>query len=353
MRRGGLDDGAARRDQPAEPAARRQLRRARPAPPAQTARSARGRRGPLQVDGRIEAGARASSSSMRASRNSASTHDRITPTLTARRAPRAGRRGRSRSRRWLRGHGAPPRGTAAAAPAVAQVAHVGRPRIAPPLAGSSAVSQASGTARRSPRSRSLRRAAAPAARPRRASARARGSSTWSLDRGERVAAPAPVAVPAGRVVEVERRAVVDQPQAAVPHQQVGVARRCGRRWSRSASNQTMRDGELGVEAVGRRGSKATDAGQEVEPQVQPGAGAGSGHGSPGRARCGPGRGSSSTKTSLRHRQAERAGDLARRPARRPAPAAPWPAPRNFSTYRPSSSASTIAGSEPPSRSGVT
>ena len=32
---------------------------------------------------------------------------------------------------------------------------------------------------------------------------------------------------------------------------------------------------------------------------------------------------------------------------------PWPAPRNFSTYSPSSSASTMAGSEPPSRSGVT
>src|SRR3954464_5738424 len=32
---------------------------------------------------------------------------------------------------------------------------------------------------------------------------------------------------------------------------------------------------------------------------------------------------------------------------------PWPAPRNFSTYSPSSSASTRAGSDPPSRSGVT
>src|SRR5689334_16670524 len=32
---------------------------------------------------------------------------------------------------------------------------------------------------------------------------------------------------------------------------------------------------------------------------------------------------------------------------------PWPAPRNLSTYMPSSSASMIAGSEPPSRSGVT
>src|SRR4051794_27771745 len=32
---------------------------------------------------------------------------------------------------------------------------------------------------------------------------------------------------------------------------------------------------------------------------------------------------------------------------------PWPAPRNLSTYSPSSSASTIAGSDPPSRSGVT
>ena len=32
---------------------------------------------------------------------------------------------------------------------------------------------------------------------------------------------------------------------------------------------------------------------------------------------------------------------------------PWPAPRNLTTYRPSSSASTRPGSEPPSRSGVT
>src|SRR5260370_11651839 len=33
--------------------------------------------------------------------------------------------------------------------------------------------------------------------------------------------------------------------------------------------------------------------------------------------------------------------------------APWPAPRNLSTYMPSSSASTMAGSEPPSCNGVT
>src|SRR6185369_18009276 len=32
---------------------------------------------------------------------------------------------------------------------------------------------------------------------------------------------------------------------------------------------------------------------------------------------------------------------------------PWPAPLNLSTYMPSSSASMMAGSEPPSRSGVT
>ena len=32
---------------------------------------------------------------------------------------------------------------------------------------------------------------------------------------------------------------------------------------------------------------------------------------------------------------------------------PWPAPRNLTTYRPSSSASTSPGSDPPSRSGVT
>src|SRR6476661_2376192 len=32
---------------------------------------------------------------------------------------------------------------------------------------------------------------------------------------------------------------------------------------------------------------------------------------------------------------------------------PWPAPRNFTTYVPSSSPATMAGSEPPSRSGIT
>ena len=32
---------------------------------------------------------------------------------------------------------------------------------------------------------------------------------------------------------------------------------------------------------------------------------------------------------------------------------PWPAARNFTTYSPSSSASMIAGSEPPSLRGVT
>ena len=35
------------------------------------------------------------------------------------------------------------------------------------------------------------------------------------------------------------------------------------------------------------------------------------------------------------------------------PLRPWPAPRNFTTYIPSSSASTRPGSEPPSRSAVT
>ena len=55
---------------------------------------------------------------------------------------------------------------------------------------------------------------------------------------------------------------------------------------------------------------------------------------------------------FRHRQAERAGDLAETSSATSA-RTPWPAPRNFSTYSPSSSASTIAGSDPPSRSGVT
>ena len=55
---------------------------------------------------------------------------------------------------------------------------------------------------------------------------------------------------------------------------------------------------------------------------------------------------------LRHRQPERPRDLSRHQLRDQRPR-PCPAPRNFSTYSPSSSASTMAGSEPPSRSGVT
>ena len=51
---------------------------------------------------------------------------------------------------------------------------------------------------------------------------------------------------------------------------------------------------------------------------------------------------------LGHRQPERAPQLARDDLRDERPA-PWPAPRNFVTYIPSSSASTSPGSDPPSR----
>ena len=79
----GLDHGAARRDQPAKAAALRQRAdRARPGPPAHTAGMVSR---PARMASRSSPGSRASSLassiSMRASRNSTSAHDRITPTL--------------------------------------------------------------------------------------------------------------------------------------------------------------------------------------------------------------------------------------------------------------------------------
>ena len=49
-----------------------------------------------------------------------------------------------------------------------------------------------------------------------------------LDGRERIRATGSVRAPA--MMEIERRAVVDQPQLAVPHQHVRVARACGRRY---------------------------------------------------------------------------------------------------------------------------
>ncbi len=72
----------------------------------------------------------------------------------------------------------------------------------------------------------------------------------------------------------------------------------------------------------------------------------------GSGSAAPSAGSSSTKTSS---GTGRPSARATSPATSSAASAfgPCPAPRNLSTYRPSSSASTSPGIEPPSRSGVT
>ena len=60
-----------------------------------------------------------------------------------------------------------------------------------------------------------------------------------------------------------------------------------------------------------------------------------------------------TSHDVRHPAARSPGRSRRRATPRRATRGPCPAPRNFTTYRPSSSASTRPGSEPPSRNAVT
>ena len=112
------------------------------------------------------------------------------------------------------------------------------------------------------------------------------------------------------VLEVERRAVVDQPQPPVPDEQVRVARRCGRRWC--AARRARRRRRRARRRAGTRpaGVYGERAGQEVDADVEPGAGddqlldLGVRLGAPERA------GRASTSTSSRHRQPERARELA-------------------------------------------
>ena len=179
---------------------------------------------------------------------------------------------------------------------------------------------------------------------------ASGSSTWSLISG--TGSPARSTIVVRRVVEVERRAVVDQPEPVVPHQHVGVARRA------------VDVGDVGVEPDDRArrasasgcsasGSNVDRARQVVERQVEPGAVR-----SDQVLDLGVGLGAREVgieldEDDLGHRQAERRARSRRRPARRSAPSGPGRRRGTSATYRPSSSASTIAGSEPPSRSGVT
>ena len=152
------------------------------------------------------------------------------------------------------------------------------------------------------------------------------------------------------MVEVERRAVVDEPELAMPDQHVGVARGPVEVGDEGVEPDDAR-GELGIGRVGQR-VEGERAGQVVEAEVECRRWRGSGPGSRGRARCAPGR------CRARRRRVSGTGRPSARaisPATSSATSAfvPWPAPRNLRTYRPSSSASTTAGSDPPSRSGVT
>ena len=74
---------------------------------------------------------------------------------------------------------------------------------------------------------------------------------------------------AGRVVHVQRRPVVDQPQAVVPAQQVGVARRAVHVEHEGVEPDDV-GGQLGLWRELRR--ERQRAGQEVHPEVDPAAG---------------------------------------------------------------------------------
>ena len=171
-----------------------------------------------------------------------------------------------------------------------------------------------------------------------------------LNRRECGARPGAVPVPAGRVVKVQRRPVIDQPHRAVPHEHVGVSR--------------------GAIDVAHERVEPDDARRQIRR-----------HGCERRDRNSPIQAGSRARGSVRRCRGSARGfqDRARcardrdraRPSRSPAPAArahaqsrqrsaPPSAPADrvrrletSDTYNPSSSASTMAGSEPPSRRGVT
>ena len=158
-------------------------------------------------------------------------------------------------------------------------------------------------------------------------------------------------VPPG-VVDVERRAVVDEVEPPVPDEEVGVPGRPVHVRHERVEPDDVR-GQVRVRRGpdrpgGRRGHPAGSRGRCCARRCAP-----AGPGSRGRARPSPSAGSSSTRTSSGTGQSQVPRRARPRRAPRPAPCGPWPAPRNLTTYSPSSSASTRAGSEPPSRSGVT
>ena len=100
-----------------------------------------------------------------------------------------------------------------------------------------------------------------------------------------------------RVVEEERRAVVDQPQPAVPEQEVRVARRpVDVRHERVEPDDAGRELRLAAQAP-RRARTGSDAGQEVDAEVEARRSPGADPGSPDPARRRASAGSSSTSAS--------------------------------------------------------
>jgi len=116
------------------------------------------------------------------------------------------------------------------------------------------------------------------------------------------------------MMEVERRAVVDEPELAVPDQHVGVARRSIEVGDESVEPDDARR-ELGVGLPGERVERDR-AGQVVERQVEAAAAVvGAGAGPDQVLDLGVGLGAREVgvdrrEDDLRHRQAERAADLA-------------------------------------------
>jgi hypothetical protein len=143
--------------------------------------------------------------------------------------------------------------------------------------------------------------------------------------------------------------MVDQPDTPMPHEHVRVPERAvdvgDVRVEPDDPGRQIRGRFLDDRIVCHRSrevvERQVDAGTVVDQRVDLGVGLRA-----GKVRI------QSCEDQLRHGQPERPGELTRHELRDQSMDS-MPAPRNFSTYSPSSSASTIAGSEPPSRRGVT
>ena len=220
-----------------------------------------------------------------------------------------------------RGHAPPPRRSRAAPSRAEQVVDVGR---AP---GPSRRASRRARGRRRARARSSTRGASRASASR---DRARAGQQHVVgDRRER--APRRPRRARAAVLAVERRAVVDQPEPAVPEQQVGLLRGAvDVRHERVEPDDV--GGELGSSRAGRRRRRAARRGGS-RPRGSCPALAGMQVLDLGSGSARPSAGSTSTTHELRHRETEGPRQLAdddlgdqRR--------GPWPAPRNFSDVEP-------------------